>query len=369
MATRSYFESITSRSALEKHKHKHPPLYRKHTLPAASDWGTEELYASRVVVGPRRHRVLPYRALSSDAFLKPPPRLPSGAELSKIITPLPSGSEALTETELMHQLGGTAGMFWAALRRFTDPQPPSTIHDAEMRDLDGADDVEADHPPSSPILPQKQRARRRRAQQQYPDYVDSSRIKIASSSPTAGSQLSSSTTSDYISREEHGRRAVAEDATVELASAFLRHTLFQCPLQQHVTTAYPEDVLLEFSGIRRRMVATLRGGTLAFEATADGEVALLRRDDGAGRFISRGEVLGLLEAKKRLTVIREGRRVMTDQVLGQIVGEALALRLSLSAVEPSQGIESVFPPVYLFFSFPLSSPLYIIFLPPSAGYQ
>lgn len=122
-------------------------------------------------------------------------------------------------------------------------------------------------------------------------------------------------------------------------------------------------MLLEFLGIRRRMVAILRGGTLAFEATADGEVALLRRDDGVGRFISRGEVLGLLEAKKRLTVIREGRPVMTDQVLGQMVGEAIALRLSLSAVDPSQGREFVFPPVYLFFSFPLSSPLSISLSP------
>lgn len=163
MATRSYFESITSRSALEKHKHKHPPLYRNPTLPAASDWGTEELFTSRVVVSPRHHRVLPYRALSSEAFLKPPPRLPSGAELSKIITPLPPGSEALTETELVHQLGGTAGMFWAALRRFTNPQALSPIHDAEMRNLDGSDDVGGDHPPSSPVLPQTQRARRRRA--------------------------------------------------------------------------------------------------------------------------------------------------------------------------------------------------------------
>jgi len=111
------------------------------------------------------------------------------------------------------------------------------------------------------------------------------------------------------------------------------------------------------------MVAILRGGTLAFEATADGEVALLRRDDGVGRFISGGEVLGLLEAKKRLTVIREGRPVMTDQVLGQMVGEAIALRLSLSAVDPSQGREFVFPPVYPFFSFPLFPPLSISLSP------
>ena len=38
------------------------------------------------------------------------PRLPNGAELSKIITPLPPGSEALTETELVHQLGGAPSL-------------------------------------------------------------------------------------------------------------------------------------------------------------------------------------------------------------------------------------------------------------------
>ncbi|KAK0632896.1 hypothetical protein B0T14DRAFT_560538 [Immersiella caudata] len=44
-----------------------------------------------------------------------------------------------------------------------------------------------------------------------------------------------------------------------------------------------------------------------------------------------GEAVALLEAKKKFKVIRNGRPVITDKVLGQMVGEALALRLSLPA--------------------------------------
>ncbi|KAK3367363.1 hypothetical protein B0T24DRAFT_389244 [Lasiosphaeria ovina] len=80
------------------------------------------------------------------------------------------------------------------------------------------------------------------------------------------------------------------------------------------------------------MSTTLRNGTLKLEATADGEVVLLRRHL-AGYFEGSSEVLALLEAKKQFTLIREGRPVVTDDVLGQMVGEALALRLLLSTAQ------------------------------------
>lgn len=46
------------------------------------------------------------------------------SELSKVISPLQPDYEGLTETELIRRLGGTAGVFWAALHRFTQEQPP-----------------------------------------------------------------------------------------------------------------------------------------------------------------------------------------------------------------------------------------------------
>ena len=70
----SYFETVTSKSALNRHKY--PPLHQRNILPAASGWGRRELFESRVVVGGSRHNVLPYRASSSEGF--------RGAETPKV---------------------------------------------------------------------------------------------------------------------------------------------------------------------------------------------------------------------------------------------------------------------------------------------
>lgn len=334
----SYFETATSKSALNRHKHKYPPLHQRNILPAASGWGRRELFESRVVVGGSRHNVLPYRASSSEGFLGPPDCLPS-TELSKIIDPLHPGGHELTETELVHLLGGTAGMFWAALHRFTGPRSLQSI-------MDSSDDV----PRSPPLadadddddLPRTQRTRRQAPR--HPGYVDSSHIKItSSSSPTQPSNASTSDHTGYISSAEHNRRSISEDATVELASAFLRHVLIHCPLQHVASGSTTNDLplLLEYSGVRRRMATTLKNGALKLEATADGEIALLRRF-ASGHFEASGEVLALLEAKKQFTLIRDGRPVVTDYVLGQIVGEALALRLFLSKAELPQSKELAF---------------------------
>ncbi|KAK5653271.1 hypothetical protein OQA88_9170 [Cercophora sp. LCS_1] len=323
----TYFETITSKHALQNHAGYLAPLYHRqqHELPAASGWSAQELFASRVVVHHVRGGVLKHRiSRSSSGFLKPPPKQ-SSAELSKIITQLRPGDEDLTETELIHRLGGTAGMFWAALLQFrrqhaapvsgpvaadSNTEANSDVSDLEMPDLD--DDT-----------------------QQHPGYIDSSKINVASSSPTSDLYPSSSFTSDnagHVPREEHAAWAISEDATVQLASTFLRHALVHCPLQHFAAAGTPPQLLLEFSGIRRRMLAHFRDGALELEATADGEVTLLRRN-AMGRFVDRGQVLVLLEAKKRFKLVHEGRPVITDNVLGQMVGEALTLRLSLGAAE------------------------------------
>jgi len=247
--------------------------------------------------------VLKYPTPSTSDFIPPPRRLPS-SELSKIIAPLQSDDEGLTETELIHRLGGTAGMFWAALHCFTREQSATTSRaDANMGEIE-MPDIESDNDLPSLVLPRPQRTRR---QTQHADYVDSGKIKIASSSPAP--QQSSSFGSDnagHISREEHSARAVSEDATVQLASTFLRHALVYCP-QQYVSVDGSPQILLEFSGIRRRMLARFSDQTLELEATADGEVVLLRRSQ-TGRF-DRREALALLEGKRRfkLSFARGGR--------------------------------------------------------------
>ncbi|KAK3367364.1 hypothetical protein B0T24DRAFT_389243 [Lasiosphaeria ovina] len=153
METQSYFETITSRSALNRYKHVYQPLHQRSALPAASGWGRRELFESRVVVSSSRDSVLPYRAPSSGVFLKPPARV-HNAELSKIIAPLYPGGNDLTETELVHLLGGTAGMFWAALHRFIGPRPLQLLRSLSLPQPfepgDSSDDVEMSLPALNP---------------------------------------------------------------------------------------------------------------------------------------------------------------------------------------------------------------------------
>ncbi|KAL8312909.1 hypothetical protein RB593_007238 [Gaeumannomyces tritici] len=258
MAPQTYFERVRSRTALRKHMGSTAPLrqWLQSNLRSASSWSTTELYASRVVVRHVRGGVLQYPdPTKTGAVLTAPPEQP-GEELSKIIAPLRPGEKLPTETELVHRLGGTAGVFWAALHCCT-------------------------HPPAASV-PQ--------------DRMDS----------------------------------WLEDTTVQLASTFLRHALIYCPLQLVSAGNINPRMLLEFSGVRQRMVATLGTGGLSFEATADGKVAVLYQNS-TGHFTDRKETVALLDAKKRVKKVREGKPIFTDQVLGQIVGEALALRLSQAA--------------------------------------
>jgi len=117
----------------------------------------------------------------------------------------------------------------------------SDVSDLEMPDLD-----DSDLPPFISARPQ----RTRRQTQQHPSYINSSKINIASSSPTSDLYPSSfaSDNAGHVSREEHAAWAISEDATTgQLASTFLRHALVHCPLQQFVTLGTSPQ-LLEFSG-------------------------------------------------------------------------------------------------------------------------
>ncbi|KAK0655452.1 hypothetical protein B0T16DRAFT_451130 [Cercophora newfieldiana] len=95
--------------------------------------------------------------------------------------------------------------------------------------------------------------------------------------------------------------------------------------------------------VRRRIFTRFSDQTLELEATADGEVVLLRRNQ-TGRF-DHGEALVLLEGKRRFTLVHEGRPVIPDEELGQMVGEALALRLSQRLWIGNCSL-SVTPPVF-----------------------
>lgn len=330
MTENTYFESVTTREQLRKRGG--TPLYqRPGRLPPASDWSTAELVACRVVVNGDRPPVLD--------FGLPSVKFSPGEELSKIIKPLPPNLKALSETELIHQLGGLAGMFWGALHRFTHnqvataaisraPSPPGS----DTSDVGNPDiDVEMVDVPELPSGPSSRPQRIRRPTQNYQEYVDSGTMKVeSSSSPLPLSSSFGSSAASYVSPGVNTRSADPEDETVQLASAFLRSALVYCPLQSpDVIKGIP--CLLEFSGTRRCLSPQLGNGALQLHATPDGEFHLLPSEETPGIFGTPRQVIALFEAKRRFKMIREGRPVVTDDLLGQLVGEALALRLSLPA--------------------------------------
>lgn len=158
--------------------------------------------------------------------------------------------------------------------------------------------------------------------------MNSSTIRFGSSSSPIAPSSSLGTISDASYVEAGG--ADPEDETVQLVSAFLQSALVYCPWQLDIAVM---PCLVEFSGTRRYLSARL-GSPHAHApqlcATADGELRVLRTDDKGG-FGNQGGAVALLEAKKRFKVVRNGRPVITDDLLGQMVGEALGLRLSLVA--------------------------------------
>lgn len=179
-----------------------------------------------------------------------------------------------------------------------------------------------------PAIVSSRPQRVRRQPQRHPGYVDSSKIKITSSSPAAEPRGSSSFASDNVGRvpvEEHTAKGHFRER--DGASRLRLSATFAGLLQLPAVGESSPKLLLEFSSMRRRMFTRFGHEALELEATADGETALLYRS--RGRYVNDGKVRpALLEAKKRFKLIRDGKPVITDDVLGQTVGEALSLRLS-----------------------------------------
>jgi hypothetical protein len=142
---------------------------------------------------------------------------------------------------------------------------------------------------------------------------------------------------------------LVEDSTVRLASSFIR-----CILNY----AQPDNKETPFIHYRdERLTHTYQtGANLALQAIDDGGIQL--QAVGTGQILQ----VALLEGKRTFQVIVDGRPCVSDQVLGQLVGEALALqRSSLSRPIISNKCVS-FP--FLPLSHPFFSSLFFVpFLP------
>lgn len=353
MASGRYFDKITTVGKLQDQlkKHGYPKLdelVNRQAIPQANSWSTAQLYASRVVVTANRSNLL---ALPQDAL---GPRESDMEELSKIIRPLRHDQLDLSETELVQQLG-MAGMFWAALHKFTRTPlvPASSAGAGESRSSDidmfsdaselmeDEDDLPWANPDVSWTNADVSRPQRIRIQTQHEGYVPSDMMQVQSSSPLG--QLSSSNNSSsragHVAAEEHTRRAIVEDATVQLASTFVRHTLIY---SNDARTRLP---LLQYDGVRRRLQASLVNGALKLVAVPDGEINLLYylTDRFTQPQSPQSPVVALLECKRRFERIVDGEPTIPDAVLGQITAEALAWRFSELSIGFGSELVNIFP--------------------------
>ena len=106
------------------------------------------------------------------------------------------------------------------------------------------------------------------------------RMQVQSSSPRGSHHLSSSNDSSKIGHvplEDHTRRAVPEDAIVQLASAFIRHALINLqprPKQPRSSESGGAPfLLLEYGAVRRPFCALGKPAKLV--AVPGGEINLL----------------------------------------------------------------------------------------------
>ena len=104
-----------------------------------------------------------------------------------------------------------------------------------------------------------------RTQREREGFVDSSFMQVGSSSPIAPSSSQGSNLA-YVQEAND----LPEQATVQIASSFIRHVLWTCPPQSDTRQHKPE-YLVEFSAILRQLKGTMGNGGV-IRATADGEM-------------------------------------------------------------------------------------------------
>lgn len=251
--------------------------------------------------------------------------------IRELLKPADASHGTLIETELVHLHGASLGSFWAALAQFGHLEGHEVkaeddgVDEAEDDDVDmymGAGEGGGRRRPYSPGSNPSPSHKRFRKQRDFPDYDDSSKMRVGSSPYSESSSQQASQGSGHVSQGQPSAD-VSEQGTVQIASAFIRHVLQACP-PQHETQRRKPTYLVEFWG-KSRKFAGKTAQEEEIRATADGELVLYQH--GNGRYNLTGHCPALLEAKKRFAVIKDGEPAFTNEFLGQMTCEALAFRL------------------------------------------
>jgi hypothetical protein len=159
-----------------------------------------------------------------------------------------------------------------------------------------------------------------------PGMVDSESMQITPDSPSEAPSSQSSSSGSYHQNERF--HPVPEDATIEVARAFIQQVLLHILSQKTVSASgatldAPPDPLIEFSGVRKQRSMAFAGNR-TIQATADGELEFWVWNATHHRYnLEPARRLALFEAKSHFAKIVEGVPLVTNTLLGQMTCEAL----------------------------------------------
>lgn len=260
---------------------------------SGSSWGREHLIACRVLVSATQHHVLPV----------PGPGNQPGTfrQIAKFIDgPTAPDFYLQSEHQLLRSAGNdwSLGQIWAALAAVLQRQEQQETGDGRP-----------------------ERVRQQTQREGYVRWPDAGPLD-GSSPPNSGgsSQGSQASSAGYV--EEQFGTTGTEDETVHLASSVIRHVLAFAPPQHGVHL----DRVVEFRVRKTRVVGNTAGG-LQVRAVDDGGLCLRTRGVN-GSFVVADDHVAILEAKRQFQHIEDGQPQVTDNLLAQMVCEAIAARLA-----------------------------------------
>ncbi|PKY00727.1 hypothetical protein P168DRAFT_275162 [Aspergillus campestris IBT 28561] len=319
MAPTPYFSSVISESAFKaRFQAENGVNFCQLPNASASYWGRLHLLACRVIRREPQRRLLP---ILSD-YAKSSDLHPESMEIRAFLEGPTATQMAQREHSLVRKsdCGITLAQTWAAMAMFkgsTDRHTADIPSTPERNEIGNVNEDE---------LRQSKRLKRDTFQ---PDFQDSSGMRVGSSSPPQegfyngspdGSKVSSI---GYIDSDAHFASMTVEDDTLRLASCVIRHILYFAPPQDSPSL----PVVVEFRDAKSRIAATTPAERKQIIAIDDGGLCLRQKKPYGGVVLAKKHV-ALVEAKTQFQCLEEGRPIISDRNLAQMVCEALATRLS-----------------------------------------
>lgn len=306
-----YFKTVTSESSFGTRFAKEGGrTFSELQYTPASQWGREHLLACRVIRKDPQSTILPI----ISPFCRPvdvqyPP------DIEKSIDGPKNDDIMQSEHLLVHTHGVSLGQVWAAMAMLLGPK---------NRRKAGNEAIAEDET--------KTRPKRVSRDTRQDNFVDSSSIRVGSSSPPAQSS-SASSSMEYVDTESHALLWTSEDETLRFVSRVIRHLLYYTPLQK----SGPLPLVVEYRDNHARLAAFTPVLKHKIVALDDGGICL-REKLGHGAFEIVKNHIAILETKKCFQHIENGKPVIPDDCFAQMTCEALAARLAntRSSSEPEE---------------------------------